>query len=814
MKIRLFLIPVTLAAVIAALGGFFRLARVTYTHVAAAELQSLDAVPVVSAIDPDTAPNDVNTSLVISGTGFSAVLSGTQVITPPGVFLGAQALPEVAWVSSTLLGASLPWGMEPGVYDLTVVNPDGISASLAAAFTVTQGIGVWTTSGPYGGDVGQLVVHPVTPTTVYALGGDVGLFVSDDSGEHWEMALYLPRSQVDMAFDAQDPQVIYSGDEHSLYRTKDAGKTWQGITIQGQGWWKHVPAAHPTLPGVVYAALGSYTYPELEGGIFRSEDYGDTWITLTQAMTDTHFSSLAIHPTQPDTMLAGTESGNIYYSLDSGVTWNWTAYISDTVARLYFNPFEPLQAWATTDGELGVYQALYKSEDLLDWQRVSIDENLTKGSSYGWDVDFTAGAVWATTNGTFLSTDGGDTWEPLAATGECGPGRWLAINPQNPQELYGAPFAEGVCKSEDSGLTWRQSNEGLAAIIPLKTAVSPADADTVYVRAQGLEVAKSESGGHSWRVLDVSLGGSPAIDLALDPFILERVYANNQISADGGDSWQTITVTLPVTWTGWLYELSAIAPHPAVPGRILAGVIAFESHDTRSETDPGLLFSSDDYGEHWTYTGPPQLSRIVNEIAFDAFDPHLAYAATGGSGLWKSSDGGQSWQVAPPPGGRSEIVTVFTHPVIANTVYAFTNKENEGYRLFVSQDAGDTWDILPDGIGGPFYFAPTQPALLYTSFFTNDRIYLSSSADGGYTWEHLQEMQQPIRTLTGSVDGERLVLYLGTVGGFVSPESVQQVSSAVPMEVLPGRGSLLGAGVYRLTTRQEARLLYLPLVRR
>ena len=49
-------------------------------------------------------------------------------------------LTNVTWVNSTTLTATVPWGIDPGTYDLTVVNPDG-SDTMADAFTVTQGIG-------------------------------------------------------------------------------------------------------------------------------------------------------------------------------------------------------------------------------------------------------------------------------------------------------------------------------------------------------------------------------------------------------------------------------------------------------------------------------------------------------------------------------------------------------------------------------------------------------------------------------------------------------------------------------------------------
>ena len=92
--------------------------------------------PTVTDVDPTGAPNDLDTPMVITGTGFSAELSGTLVITQPTVYLGAVSLEDVGWVSSATLTATVPWGLDPGVYTLTVVNPDTQSGSLPDAFTV------------------------------------------------------------------------------------------------------------------------------------------------------------------------------------------------------------------------------------------------------------------------------------------------------------------------------------------------------------------------------------------------------------------------------------------------------------------------------------------------------------------------------------------------------------------------------------------------------------------------------------------------------------------------------------------------------
>jgi hypothetical protein len=155
--------------------------------------------PSVTGVQPATAPNDLDATIIITGTGFAAV---------PTVTLGSTQLDDVGWVSAERLTATVPWGLITGTHTLNVVNPNGESGSLADAFTVTQGIGVWATGGPYGGRVQQIVVNPVTPTTAYAAVFAVGTFATFDGGDHWQPMLIDPYP-IRLALDAQDPAIMY-----------------------------------------------------------------------------------------------------------------------------------------------------------------------------------------------------------------------------------------------------------------------------------------------------------------------------------------------------------------------------------------------------------------------------------------------------------------------------------------------------------------------------------------------------------------------------------------------------------------------------
>ena len=117
--------------------------------------------PTVTAIDPSITPNDIDTPVVIRGSNFTATISGTVILTTPIAHVGAQELMDIVWVNSTTLSATVPWGLDTGVYSLTVTNPEGGFDALPNAFTITQGLDVWTTNGPYGGHISQVPTHTV-----------------------------------------------------------------------------------------------------------------------------------------------------------------------------------------------------------------------------------------------------------------------------------------------------------------------------------------------------------------------------------------------------------------------------------------------------------------------------------------------------------------------------------------------------------------------------------------------------------------------------------------------------------------------------
>lgn len=111
------------------------------------EVSSQADGPSIHAIGPSQGPNNFDATMVITGTDFQVAVSGTTVLTAPIVHLDDEELPCDGLPTSRTLTVVVPWGLDEGVYAISVENADGSSATLTEAFTVTPALGVWSIGG-------------------------------------------------------------------------------------------------------------------------------------------------------------------------------------------------------------------------------------------------------------------------------------------------------------------------------------------------------------------------------------------------------------------------------------------------------------------------------------------------------------------------------------------------------------------------------------------------------------------------------------------------------------------------------------------
>jgi len=519
-----------------------------------------EAEPAITEVDPSSGPNDLDTPIVITGTNFE---DGVDLL------LDGTSLEGVSWISGERLETTVPWGMDPGAYDLTVVNPGGESATLPGAFAVTLGIGAWNAGEFYGGEIEGIAINPDDPSTLYAASPDVGLFRSRDGAASWTF-VYAPNAR-GVAVDPSNPTTIYWGSW--LLRSDDEGDSWVDLNADGD-----IPYPHPTILGTVYARKQGG-----DGGLWKSEDHGDSWVDATDGLTDTDVVSLAFHPADPATMVVGTGKGNIFLSTDGGATWSIASKPVEYAQTLAFNPFGKQELWVS-DCCFCVPQRAYKSTDpdYTEWEAV-LDSPLSDIAfppPLGWGGTY-SGTVYALGcwNDTYKTTDGGDTW---ADWGPSTPmwGTSIALDPETPGTIYKSNFRDGVYKTTDEGDSWQVANEGLTAMVPAELATVPGQPDLVYAVVDGWEgVLRGTQGGANWQFLECrGADDGPDGSMLVDPFTSSRLYRSgrNEVhrSDDGGETWPISGTLEPpdeCTVNVQMVGARVMRGDPQQPGTLLAG---------------------------------------------------------------------------------------------------------------------------------------------------------------------------------------------------------------------------------------------------
>ena len=296
-------------------------------------------------------------------------------------------------------------------------------------------------------------------------------------------------------------------------RAADTG-TWTQLPLYGGGVFSL--AINPTTPTTLYA--GTYS-----GGVFRSTDSGTTWTAVNTGLTSQDIRSLAINPTTPTTLYAGTWGGGVFRSADSGTTWTAvnTGLTNHNVYAIAINPAAPSTLYA------GTYDGVFRSTDSgTTW--TAVNTGLTNHHVQSLAIDPLAPTIlYAGTTlggGVFRSTDSGTTWSAVnTSLSDC----WVqsvAVDPLTPTALY-AGTKGGVFCSTDSGTTWTAVNTGLTHQVVWSLAVNPLTPTTLYAGSYGGGVFRSTDSGATWTAVNTGLTSQDIRFLAINPATPSTLYA-------------------------------------------------------------------------------------------------------------------------------------------------------------------------------------------------------------------------------------------------------------------------------------------------
>ena len=794
MKNKLIAFILVMFVSVVALMATFWFTRETHASVYGVDFHGLvnsgvmEGVPTITAVTPSTAPNDLDTPVVISGTSFVAI-SGTQVITPPLVYLGETPLNNIVLVTSTTLSATIPWGLDVGVYTLTVVNPDGAGGSLSSAFTVTQGIGVWNASELYGGQIDQVVLDPFNPQTVFAVAGGVGFFRSQDGGQLWSILRPGVGTSALSASPAM-PNRLYMQGSWNIRRLDDGGETWSILNPtfpitetlgENCGGYRTLP--HPTLTDTVFLSLCSSESPGMNG-LLRSDDAGETWIQSMDGLTDTQVTAITFHPTDPITMYLGTASGRLYISGDGGTSWQYASSPIGYIESISVDPFGEHSVWVNSIHGRDTPCETYKSSDdsLETWININPTPNPFCRKVVFDPVN--ADTVYVPTGVGYKSTNGGMDWDELDTAND----KYatdISVDPNDPDTLYMSHGAVGIYKSQDGGATWYSSNTGLSAMIPNVIETLPGQPGTIFALFSN-GIYKGTQGGAAWQ--NISPEWMSAIwDVCADRFVPNRLYvgalAGMCFSQDAGETFTgCVHLEPPPEFAGHGIWPQVIEADPSQTGTLLVSTRFITGTNFLSE---GALYRTTDSGQSWNII-TPTIGINARFIIYDPISPTVVYLVTEGDWLLRSMDGGLTWeQIAEDVPALQWSGPLAVEPVPPGRLWT----QGMDMGVWVSDDHGNTWINLPYiGLGinvAAAIWLPGETAVLYAATPTG----LSRSLDRGTTWESVPGVlgYANVTALDAIQVDERTTLYAGITGGLVEEG------------LLLSSQDMLGAGIYRYT---------------
>lgn len=201
----------------------------------------------------------------------------------------------------------------------------------------------WSWVNGYNFDVRDLVFDPADPATFYAATWGSGVIKYTNNGASFDFTNYsVVRYVHSLAVDPTNPLIMNAGTGgtyYGLFNTVNGGASWNWATT----YVGNRLAAHPTTPNLVYAASNA--------GVLYSPNGGYTWNPL---YTSNSALAIAIDPLTPENIYAGLAS-NVIRSTNGGPNWSILPGFSGlNVLRLAFNPSQPADVYAATNG--GVFR--------------------------------------------------------------------------------------------------------------------------------------------------------------------------------------------------------------------------------------------------------------------------------------------------------------------------------------------------------------------------------------------------------------------------------------------------------------------------
>ncbi len=365
-------------------------------------------------------------------------------------------------------------------------------------YRTTDGGNSWTEVG--GSTITRTVIavaiHPTDPNIVLAGTSGGGLYRSTDGGNSWTLVSsgLGDNTFLSVAFAPSDPNIAYAGGYSWVYRSADGGATWTNADTSFPTFYVEGLAVHPTQPDTVL--VGANFYPL--GGVYKRTSSTAAFALKATGMDDTFVLRIEQDPNNSSVLYAATWGGGAFISTNGGNTWSLLGgvpYIYDIEATR--GPTCTIIYAATFYSNWGVLKRYM--DGASPWVEVSWGYR----SDISFDIEsldgYSTSLLAATYDGVQYSTDGGQSWTTAGGL-DSGVVLKLAVSPTSSSNVLAATYGGGVWRSTDSGRTWSESSSGIPAAGDGNTyvydvAFAP-NGTTAYAAAYG--VYRSTNTGQSW----------------------------------------------------------------------------------------------------------------------------------------------------------------------------------------------------------------------------------------------------------------------------------------------------------------------------
>ncbi|WP_437370001.1 VPS10 domain-containing protein [Maribacter litoralis] len=547
--------------------------------------------------------------------------------------------------------------------------------------------------------ISRIIIHPTNPDIVYVAAqgalfegnAERGIYKSVDGGKTWKNTLFVNEltGASELSMDANYPEIMYAamwehqrkpnmvvsgGAGSGLYKSTDAGETWQKIhkgLPEEKG--KMAIAVSPSNSNKVYALIESDSDAD-KGGLFVSNDAGGSWRMVSGdnrlVQRAWYYIEVFVDPNDEDTVYV--LSAPALRSEDGGKTWKTLSGTHGDYHNLWINPDNSKNMVIANDGGAAVsfdYAKTWSTQDNMptaQFYRINVD-NLFPYNIYAGQQDNTAVKIASASMGRRSITE--QDWTYTAG----GESAFLAFDPDNPRYVLGGSYLGTI---EVLDMESKASTKIMAAPIQYlgrearnmkylynwnaPIIGSKHEPGTYYHGAQ--LVLRTKDMGVTWEEISPDLtrdidakqgnGGGPYTNEAVGAenygtlaYMLESPHEKGHIwtgsddglvylTKNGGESWQNVT---PKGLKECLINAIEVSPHDPATAYIATTRYKFNDYT------PGI-YKTTDYGKTWTAinSGIPYgaFTRVVRE---DEFKKDLLYAGTE-KGLYASWNGGKSWE--------------------------------------------------------------------------------------------------------------------------------------------------------------------------